>query len=53
MIDFILSSLVKANVPNIGIITKNNYALMDHLGWGKDWDLDRKHGGLKILTPSC
>lgn len=52
MIDFILSSLVKANVPNIGIITKNNYAsLMDHLGWGKDWDLDRKHGGLKILTP--
>lgn len=52
LIDFILSSLVNANVPNIGIITRKNYkSLMDHLGWGKDWDLNRKNGGLKILTP--
>jgi glucose-1-phosphate adenylyltransferase len=52
LIDFILSSLVKAEVPNVGIITRNNYSsLVDHLGSGKDWDLDRKHGGLKILTP--
>ncbi len=52
LIDFVLSSLVKSNVPNIGIITRKNYnSLMDHLGWGKDWDLNRKNGGLKILTP--
>jgi len=52
LIDFMLSSLVGANVNNIGIITKSNYgSLMDHLAWGKDWDLDRKNGGLKILTP--
>ena len=52
MIDFILSYLVKANVPNIGIITTNNYnSLMDHVGWGKDWDLNRKNSGLKILPP--
>ncbi len=52
LIDFILSSLVGAKVHNIGIITKSKYgSLMDHLGWGKDWDLNRKNGGLKILTP--
>lgn len=52
LVDFMLSSLVGANVHNIGIITKSKYgSLMDHLGWGKDWDLDRKNGGLKILTP--
>ena len=52
LIDFMLSSLVGAKVTNIGIITKSKYgSLIDHLGWGKDWDLDRKNGGLKILTP--
>lgn len=52
LIDFILSSLVKAKISNIGILTKEHYgSLQDHLGWGKDWDLDRKTDGLKILTP--
>ena len=52
LIDFMLSSLVGAGVHNIGIITKSKYgSLVDHLGWGKDWDLNRKNGGLKILTP--
>lgn len=52
MVDFMLSNLVKANIPNIGIITTNNYnSLMDHVGWGKDWDLNRKNRGLKILPP--
>lgn len=52
LIDFMLSSLVGAQVRDIGIITKSKYgSLMDHVGWGKDWDLNRKNGGLKILTP--
>lgn len=52
MVDFMLSSLVKAEVPNIGILTTNNYnSLMDHVGWGKDWDLNRKNSGLKIIPP--
>lgn len=52
MVDFILSYLVKANVPNIGIVTTNNYdSLMSHVGWGKDWDLNRKNSGLRILPP--
>lgn len=52
LIDFSLSSLVNGGVSNIGIIARRNYnSLMDHVGWGKDWDLNRKNGGLKILTP--
>lgn len=52
LIDFILSSLVNASVSNVGVIARNNYnSLVDHLGSGKDWDLNRKKGGLKILTP--
>ncbi|MDO4813734.1 MAG: glucose-1-phosphate adenylyltransferase subunit GlgD [Gemella sp.] len=52
LIDFTLSSLVKAQVANIGLIVSNNYnSLVDHVGWGKDWDLNRKNAGLKIITP--
>ncbi len=52
IVDFALSSLVGANVHTIGIVTRNKYgSLMDHVGWGKDWDLNRKNGGIKFLTP--
>lgn len=52
LIDFMLSSLVSSSVSDIGIITKSMYgSLMDHVGGGKNWDLDRKNGGMKILTP--
>lgn len=52
LVDFMLSSLVNASVHDIGIVTNNKYgSLMDHVGWGKDWDLNRKNGGLKFLTP--
>lgn len=52
LIDFSLSNLVNAGVSNVGIITKENYrSLMDHVGNGAAWDLDRKNGGLHILPP--
>ena len=52
LVDFILSSLVGAHIRNIGIVTRDKYgSLMDHVGWGKDWDLNRKNGGIKFLTP--
>ncbi len=52
LIDFILSSLVNANITDIGILTKEHYgSLSDHIGYGKDWGLDRRDAGLKILTP--
>lgn len=52
IIDFSLSNLVNAGISNIGIITKSNYkSLMDHLGSGIFWDLDRKQGGIHLLAP--
>jgi len=52
IIDFMLSNLVNAGVTDVGVIMHQNYqSLLDHLGSGKDWDLSRKHGGLKLLPP--
>lgn len=52
-IDFTLSNMVNANIFNIDVITQSNYqSLMDHLGSGKDWDLARHSGGIKILPPN-
>ncbi len=52
LIDFSLSNLVNAGISKVGVIPKYNYhSLMDHLGSGKPWDLDRKSGGLSILPP--
>ena len=52
LIDFPLSNMVNAGISKVGVIPKYNYhSLMDHLGSGKPWDLDRKSGGLSILPP--
>ncbi len=52
LIDFCLSNLVNAGITNVGIITKANYrSLMDHIGSGAFWDLDRKRGGVHLLPP--
>ncbi len=52
LIDFTLSNMVNSGVTNVGIILKYKYSsLMDHLGSGKEWDLNRKKGGLHILPP--
>lgn len=52
LIDFTLSNMVKSNISEIAIFTRSKYrSLMDHLGSGADWDLDKRHGGLFILPP--
>lgn len=52
LIDFVLSSFVRANISKVGIFSKEKYrSLMDHLGSGKEWDLDRHNGGLYFLPP--
>lgn len=52
LIDFSLSNMVNSGITKIGIITHNNYqSLMDHIGTGKDWDLARRSGGIKLLPP--
>ena len=50
LVDFILSSMVNAGITDVGVVLQGNYqSLLDHLGSGKDWDLSRKHGGLRLL----
>ena len=52
LIDFALSNMVNSGITNISVITHYNYqSLMDHIGSGKDWDLARRSGGIKILSP--
>ncbi len=51
-IDFVLSNMVNSGIINVGVITQYNIrSLMDHLGSGKEWDLDRKNEGLFIFPP--
>lgn len=51
-IDFSLSDMVNAGIQNIGVICKENYgSLIDHMGSGEAWDLNRKKGGIKVLSP--
>jgi len=52
LIDFTLSSMVNAGIRDVGVIMQRDYqSLLDHLGSGKDWDLSRRSGGLKLLPP--
>ena len=52
LIDFPLSNMVNAGINNISVITHYNYlSLMEHIGSGKDWDLARRSGGVRILAP--
>ncbi|MGI6588421.1 MAG: glucose-1-phosphate adenylyltransferase subunit GlgD [Peptococcia bacterium] len=50
LVDFPLSNMTNAGISNIGIITSLKLrSLVDHLGTGKEWGLDRKRDGLFIL----
>lgn len=51
-VDFTLSNMVNSDITTVGIITHNNYqSLFDHIGTGKDWDLARRSGGIRMLPP--
>lgn len=47
LIDFVLSNMVNSGIQSVAIFPRSPYrSLMDHLGSGKDWDLNRKRDGL-------
>jgi glucose-1-phosphate adenylyltransferase len=53
LIDFVLSNMVNSGIQSVAIFPKNQYrSLMDHLGSGKHWDLNRKKDGLFIFPPT-
>lgn len=52
LIDFALSNMMSAGVQDIALFVRRKYrSLLDHLGEGGPWDLNRKRGGLFILPP--
>lgn len=51
-IDFVLSNMVNSGINKVGIVTQYSFrSLMDHLGSGKEWDLDRRNDGLFMFPP--
>lgn len=54
LVDFALSNLVNCGIRTVGVIMPFNYrSLIDHIGSGKAWGLDRKTGGLFVLPGSA
>ena len=52
LIDFALSSMKNAGITDVGVIMARDYqSLLDHIGGGKDWDMSRRSGGLRMLPP--
>ncbi len=53
VVDFVLSNMVNSGIVNIGVTTGvKNRSLRDHVGSGRDWDIDRKTTGLFLLSPN-
>lgn len=52
LVDFPLSNMVNAGIRSVGIIMPYSSSILDHVGAGSDWDLDRKNGGVFFLTGS-
>lgn len=52
LIDFILSNMVNDGITYVGVLAMTKYkSLLDHIGTGASWDLDRMRQGLSILPP--
>ncbi|WP_369019057.1 glucose-1-phosphate adenylyltransferase subunit GlgD [Thermatribacter velox] len=52
LIDFSLSNCVNSGIYDIGVLTQYQpQSLIEHIGAGRPWDLDRKRGGVEFLAP--
>jgi glucose-1-phosphate adenylyltransferase len=53
IIDFALSNCVTSGITDLIVLTQYSpRSLMDHIGAGRPWDLDRRHkGGVRLLQP--
>jgi glucose-1-phosphate adenylyltransferase len=53
VIDFPLSNCVHSGIQEIAVLAQYSpKSLIDHIGTGKPWDLDRRSGGVYILQPT-
>lgn len=52
IIDFPLSNCINSGVDTVGVLTQYRpLKLNRHIGIGIPWDLDKRNGGVTILTP--
>jgi glucose-1-phosphate adenylyltransferase len=54
LIDFALSNMANSGITTVGVIAPyNSGSLIDHIGVGRPWSLDRKNGGLFVMPGSA
>ncbi len=52
LIDIALTNVAHSRIDDVWVLEQYEpHALNDHLSNGRPWDLDRTHGGLRILPP--
>jgi len=52
IIDFTISNCVNSHIFDVAVLTQYRpHSLNEHIGIGKPWDLDRIHGGIRLLQP--
>jgi len=52
IIDFVLSNCTNSGLSDVGLLTQYRpLSLIEHVGTGRTWDLDRTVAGLQILQP--
>ncbi|MCL2617828.1 MAG: glucose-1-phosphate adenylyltransferase [Defluviitaleaceae bacterium] len=52
IIDFTLSNCVNSGIDTVGVLTQYQPLLLNqHIGIGIPWDLDRRSGGVTVLSP--
>ncbi len=53
VVDFCLSNCVHSDLHEIAVLAQYSpKSLIDHIGMGKPWDLDRRTGGVSVLLPT-
>lgn len=51
VVDFALSNMVNAGITSVAILTESDArSLRDHVGTGRAWDLNRRHGGIFVFN---
>ena len=52
IIDFVLSNCANSGLHDVGLLTQYRpQSLIEHVGIGSTWDMDRSLGGLSVLQP--
>ncbi len=52
IIDFPLSNCINSGIDTVGVLTQYEHLLLTkHIGIGIPWDLDRRSGGVTVLSP--